>query len=167
MGSVPARAAQAQGTWKAGLATVVTTPEQSMWMAGYAARNKPSEGKVHDLNAKALALEDTAGTRFVIVTVDLIGFPREFRDAVEKEVGTRYGLRPGGPAAQCLAHAFRAGDPGVAGHAGLGPAAGADRAGQEVRGVAAGQDRRSRGPGVEGPLAGAIVLHARPGGEPP
>jgi hypothetical protein len=65
-----------------------------MWMAGYAARNKPSEGKVHDLNAKALALEDAAGSRFVIVTVDLIGFPREFRDAVEKEVGARYGLRP-------------------------------------------------------------------------
>jgi len=94
MGSVPARAAQAQGTWKAGLATVVTTPEYSMWMAGYAARNKPSEGKVHDLHAKALALEDTAGTRFVIVTVDLIGFSRDWRDAVVKEVGTRYGLRP-------------------------------------------------------------------------
>jgi neutral ceramidase len=94
MESVPACAAPAQGTWKAGLATVVTTPEYSMWMAGYAARNKPSEGKVHDLNAKALALEDTAGTRFVIVTVDIIGFPRDFLDAVEKEVGTRYGLRP-------------------------------------------------------------------------
>jgi neutral ceramidase len=89
-----AAASQPQGTWKAGVATVVTTPEQSMWMAGYAARNKPSEGQTHDLNAKALALEDAAGSRFVIVTVDLIGFPREFRDSVEKEVGARYGLRP-------------------------------------------------------------------------
>ena len=83
-----------QGTWKAGLATVVTTPEQPMWMAGYAARNKPSEGKVHDLNAKALALEDGQGTRLVMVTIDVIGFPREFRDGVEKEVLARYGLRP-------------------------------------------------------------------------
>jgi neutral ceramidase len=89
-----ATASESQGTWKAGIATVVTTPDQPMWMAGYAARNKPSEGKVHDLNAKALALEDAAGTRFVIVAIDVIGFPREFRDAVEKEVGTRYGLRP-------------------------------------------------------------------------
>jgi neutral ceramidase len=94
IGSAPARAAETKGTWKAGLATVVTTPEYSMWMAGYAARTKPSEGKIHDLKAKALALEDAAGSRFVIVTVDLIGFPRDFRDAVEKEVGTRYGLRP-------------------------------------------------------------------------
>jgi neutral ceramidase len=83
-----------KGMWKAGVAAVVTTPEQSMWMAGYAARSKPSEGKVHELNAKALALEDAAGTRLVIVTVDLIGFPREFRDAVEKEVAARYGLKP-------------------------------------------------------------------------
>ncbi len=90
----PVNANEPQGTWKAGVATVVTTPEQAMWMAGYAARTKPSEGKVHELNAKALALEDAQGARFVIVTVDLIGFPREFRDTVEKEVGSRYGLGP-------------------------------------------------------------------------
>jgi neutral ceramidase len=93
-GSAPVRAEEAAGAWRAGAATAVTTPEQSMWMAGYAARTKPSEGKVHDLHAKALALEDAQGARFVIVAVDVIGFPREFRDAVEKEVGTRYGLRP-------------------------------------------------------------------------
>jgi neutral ceramidase len=91
-----AAAGEPQGTWKAGLATVVITPEQSMWMAGYASRNKPSEGKVHDLHAKALALEDNAGTRLAIVTADLIGFPREFRDRMENEVGARYQLRPQG-----------------------------------------------------------------------
>lgn len=80
--------------WKAGVATVVITPEQPMWMAGYAARNKPSEGKVHDLHAKALALEDDQGTRLVIVTADLIGFPREFRDRLEKQVGERCKLAP-------------------------------------------------------------------------
>ncbi len=91
-GSAPIAGAQSQGVWKAGVATVVITPEQPMWMAGYAARNKPSEGKVHDLHGKALALEDAQGTRLVIVTADLIGFPREFRDQWEKEVGDRYKL---------------------------------------------------------------------------
>ena len=43
-------------TWKAGLAKVVITPEKPIWMSGYASRNKPSEGKIHDLYAKALAL---------------------------------------------------------------------------------------------------------------
>ncbi|HON91975.1 MAG TPA: hypothetical protein PKZ07_10455 [Sedimentisphaerales bacterium] len=83
-------------SWKAGVATVVITPEYSMWMAGYAARNKPSEGKVHDLHAKALALEDAEGTRLVIVTADLIGFPREFRNRLEKAVAERYKLPPAG-----------------------------------------------------------------------
>jgi hypothetical protein len=67
-----------------------------MWMAGYAARTKPSEGKVHDLYAKALALMDAGGSRLVIVTADLIGFPREFRDQLEKDVSQRFGLRPEG-----------------------------------------------------------------------
>jgi len=94
LGSVSSGATESAAGWKAGVATVAITPEQPMWMAGYAARTKPSEGKIHDLNAKALALEDARGTRFVIVTMDLIGFPREFRDNVEKQVSTRYELRP-------------------------------------------------------------------------
>ncbi len=57
------------------------------------ARNKPLS-KVHDLYAKALALEYAQGTRLVIVTADLIGFPREFRDRLEKQVGERYKLAP-------------------------------------------------------------------------
>jgi len=89
-----AGANEAAMPWKAGIATVVITPEQPMWMAGYAARNKPSEGKVHDLHAKALALEDAEGARLVLVTADLIGFPREFRDHMEKQAGQRYKLAP-------------------------------------------------------------------------
>ncbi|MBP7050553.1 MAG: neutral/alkaline non-lysosomal ceramidase N-terminal domain-containing protein [Phycisphaerae bacterium] len=91
-----AGAGDAPVAWKAGVARVVITPEQNMWMAGYAARNKPSEGKVHDLFAKALALEDAEGTRLVLVTMDLIGIPREFRDRMIKEVGERYKLAPSG-----------------------------------------------------------------------
>jgi hypothetical protein len=69
--------------WKVGVASVVITPETDMPMAGYAARTKPSEGKVQDLFAKALAIEDAAGTRLVIVTLDLIGVPRDLRLAIE------------------------------------------------------------------------------------
>ena len=83
-----------QETWKAGVASAVITPEQSMWMAGYAARTKPSEGKVHDLRAKVLALEDGRGTRLVIVTVDLIGIPRPLRDWLERQVYRHHKLPP-------------------------------------------------------------------------
>jgi neutral ceramidase len=80
--------------WKAGAARVVITPTESMWMAGYASRNKPSEGKVHDLYAKALSLEDTSGTRLVIVTADLISIPMDLRLWMEVECEKRYGLKP-------------------------------------------------------------------------
>jgi glycerophosphoryl diester phosphodiesterase len=84
------------GAWKAGVASVVITPQEPLRMAGYAARTKPAEGKVHDLHAKALALEDAGGTRLVIVTLDLIGVPRAVRDQVQKQVGEKYRLPPSG-----------------------------------------------------------------------
>src|SRR5205809_6646055 len=83
-----------EATWKAGVSSGVITPEASMWMAGYAARNKPSEGKAQDLFAKVLALEDGAGGRMVLVTLDLVGIPRSLRDSVEKQAQARYGLAP-------------------------------------------------------------------------
>ena len=60
---------------KAGVGKVVITPKQDMWLAGYASRTKPSEGMLHDLHAKALALEDETGARTVLMTSDLIGVP--------------------------------------------------------------------------------------------
>jgi hypothetical protein len=85
---------QKREEWKAGVASVVITPEQSMWMAGYAARTKPSDGKVHDLHAKAIALEDFQGARLIIVTVDLLGIPRSLRDWLEKEVTRCHKIPP-------------------------------------------------------------------------
>jgi len=90
--SLSGAAEESKPQWKAGVAGVVITPEESMWMAGYAARDKPSEGKIHDLNAKALAVEDAEGNRLVIVTLDLIGVTREMRDWLEKKVGEKYKL---------------------------------------------------------------------------
>jgi hypothetical protein len=78
--------------FKAGVAVRVITPSEPMWMGGYGARNKPAEGKTHDLFAKALALEDPAGGKLVILTTDLLGLPRELSVAVAAEVKKRTGL---------------------------------------------------------------------------
>ena len=83
-----------QASFKAGVASVVITPDHSMWMAGYAGRDKPSQGKVHDLYAKVLALQDAQDTRQVILTLDLIGIDRGMRDRLEEEVSRRYQLDP-------------------------------------------------------------------------
>src|SRR5262249_45063750 len=61
-------------------------------MAGYASRTRPAEGTVHDLYAKALALEDAAGTRLVLLTSDLVGLPHDLSHAVAEEVQRRTGL---------------------------------------------------------------------------
>ncbi len=68
--------------WKVGIARVDITPEKPVWMAGYASRDHLPEGTIHPLWAKALAIEDSAGSRLVVVTTDLIGMPRELGDAV-------------------------------------------------------------------------------------
>ena len=47
-------------------------------MAGYAARSEPATGKRTDLYAKALVLEDRAGNRGVIITLDVVGTDRKF-----------------------------------------------------------------------------------------
>ncbi len=78
--------------WKAGVAAVEVTPTEPLWMAGYASRTKPSEGVTNPLFAKALFVEDERGTRFVMVTLDLIGIPRDMRDAVAKRVEAKHGL---------------------------------------------------------------------------
>lgn len=80
--------------WKAGAAAVDITPEGPVWMAGYAARKKPSEGVAQRLHAKALAFEDNLGARLVIVTLDLIGVPRAVRESVERQARARFQLRP-------------------------------------------------------------------------
>jgi neutral ceramidase len=78
--------------WKAGAAVAKITPTENIWMAGYAARQKPSEGVAQDLFAKALALEDESGSRLVIVTMDLIGVRREVRENVLREVTRQFKL---------------------------------------------------------------------------
>ncbi|MBN9118530.1 MAG: neutral/alkaline non-lysosomal ceramidase N-terminal domain-containing protein [Planctomycetes bacterium] len=90
--AVPAFAADAPA-YKAGAAKKVITPTEAVWMAGYAGRTKPAEGKVHDLYAKALCLEDASGKRLVLVTTDLIGIPRALGEAVAKEVEAKHGIK--------------------------------------------------------------------------
>jgi hypothetical protein len=92
LAQTPASPAELARPWKAGVAVRTITPSEPMWMAGYGARNKPAEGKVHDLHVKALALEDADGRRLVLLTSDLVGIPRDLSEAVTGEVTKRTGV---------------------------------------------------------------------------
>jgi len=91
--AVSAGADETAEGWKAAAGAVVITPDEPVWMAGYAGRDKPSEGKIHDLFAKTLVIEDDAGARLVIVTLDLIGITRELRAGVEDAL-KQHGVPP-------------------------------------------------------------------------
>lgn len=78
--------------WKAGVAKIIITPKESVWQAGYASRTHASEGKLHDLWAKALALEDENGKKCVLVTTDMLGFPKAMSDRIRKQLNQQFGL---------------------------------------------------------------------------
>lgn len=78
--------------WKAGVARVVITPKQGMWMAGFGNRTRPAEGTRQELWAKALALEDAAGNRAVLVTTDLLGIPKGMSDQIRQRLQNKFKL---------------------------------------------------------------------------
>jgi hypothetical protein len=85
------RTAFAQSVWKAGVAKAVITPEKSVWLAGYGSKRAP-DGKLHDLWMKALALEDNAGHRAVLITSDFQGVPKIMSDRVFEQLRKRFQL---------------------------------------------------------------------------
>jgi neutral ceramidase len=82
----------ARASWRAGFAKVNITPHGPLWLAGYAARTHASEGTLLELHGKALALEDEKGHRAVLVTTDLLGFPRTVSEVIAGRVQQKYGL---------------------------------------------------------------------------
>ena len=79
--------------WKVGLAQVKITPEQPLFMAGYASRDRPFEKVTADLYAKALALEDREGHLAVLVTTDLIGLSAAIAEPICARLAERAGLK--------------------------------------------------------------------------
>jgi hypothetical protein len=68
--------------WRAGVAAMDITPPAGVWMAGYAARKEAAQGAAQPLHAKALVLEDAAGRRAAIVTLDLLGLTAPVVDRI-------------------------------------------------------------------------------------
>jgi hypothetical protein len=78
--------------FRAGVGRIDITPHGPIVLAGSASASHPSEGVVHPLWAKALALEDSRGGRIVIVTADCVGLPRAITDFVAARVEKEYAL---------------------------------------------------------------------------
>jgi len=74
--------------WKAGHAAIDITPDEALWMAGYAGRKSPFDGVRQPIFAKCIAIEDAEGRRLAIVTLDLIGVTKSMRTSLENHVKT-------------------------------------------------------------------------------
>jgi Neutral/alkaline non-lysosomal ceramidase, N-terminal len=79
--------------YRAGTASKVITPTEPLWMAGYSSRDKPCDTKRMDLWVKAVAIEDAAGNRCVLMTSDLCGIPRSVSEPVCAAVMKQAGLK--------------------------------------------------------------------------
>ncbi len=84
--SISSTKVQAEDGWKAGVAKEVITPPEPMWMSGYAGRDKPAEGTLHELWAKAVVLQDPHGKTLVLVTLDLVGIDRQTSQKICKQL---------------------------------------------------------------------------------
>lgn len=85
-------AAESGDIWSVGIARIDITPKDSLWLAGYAARDHAAEKTMHPLWAKALTFEDALGNQGVLVTTDLLGFPKKLSDDIRDALKTTYGL---------------------------------------------------------------------------
>jgi hypothetical protein len=96
-------AAEATGGWRAGVGRVKITPQRPMWLSGYAGRDKPAQGTLTDLWAKALVIEDAGGRRALLVTLDLVGIDRALSQAACRRIEQQFAV-PRSAMALCVSH---------------------------------------------------------------
>jgi hypothetical protein len=74
------------GELQVGVGRADITPSGPIWMVGYASRNKPSEGVDQPLFTKALTVQDGQEPPLVLITADIIGFPRTLAEEIAERV---------------------------------------------------------------------------------
>src|SRR6476620_7823480 len=78
---------------RAGFAKVAITPPLSVELAGYGVYLERRATEVHDdLFARALALEDDAGERVLLLRLDLVGLSWELSGAIAAQAADAAGL---------------------------------------------------------------------------
>jgi neutral ceramidase len=79
--------------YKVGFAEKVITPDVDVWLCGYAARYKPSNGVHDDLYVKALYICDEHGTEVVALTFDIAGVDHTIVAELKEKILARYGIQ--------------------------------------------------------------------------
>lgn len=77
--------------WKAGIGRVIITPKTDVWLAGYGLK-RASQGKLHDIWAKVLALESPGGKKSILIATDHQGMSKTIYERLYKKIHKRFGL---------------------------------------------------------------------------
>lgn len=79
-----------------GVASINTTPPEPVWLHGYGnqIRRQPFTGKLHDLEATAIALEDANGERAVLIGMDLCVLRKREATEIRERLAEATGLSP-------------------------------------------------------------------------
>lgn len=83
LSSVPVAA---QSGYRVGVGRADITPDGPIWMAGYGARTRPSEGVDQPLQVKALALQYEQDRPLLLLTADILGFSREIAEDIVRRI---------------------------------------------------------------------------------
>ena len=70
------------GRFEVGISQVDITPDEPIFLSGYAARTNVSEGVAQPIYTKAIAINQEGGEPALILTVDNCGLSKSIRDAV-------------------------------------------------------------------------------------
>jgi len=77
--------------YRVGLATIDVTPPVGIFLAGYAAREAPSDGIYERLRAVCVAVEEEGGEPLLMVTIEWLGF-YDRTDEARRRITTRTGV---------------------------------------------------------------------------
>src|SRR4051812_4089491 len=78
--------------FRAGAASAPITPDEPLWLAGYAVRTGPPRGKITELYASAPTVEDQTGQRLVIASIENLSIPPAITEPVARSLQARHGL---------------------------------------------------------------------------
>ncbi|WP_247004529.1 hypothetical protein [Halosolutus gelatinilyticus] len=82
--------------WRVGTATAPLTPDPDdpHHLIGFGAREGPMDSVENDIRARAIALEDRAGRRLVVLSFELLFLLESQRELLERECAERWDLEP-------------------------------------------------------------------------
>ena len=92
----------ARAALKGGCAKVNITPPVGTWLSGYGGRDKPSDGIVDELYARAMVL-DNGSNSIAIISVDLLWIPLRMTNRVREILKDKIGI-PGQNVLICATH---------------------------------------------------------------